>query len=247
MQLNTDSFLIPTWPAPANVRSLVTTRLGGVSTGGYSSLNLGSHVGDEPQAVAANRLLLQQQAALPAAPVWLNQVHGTQVLDIAGWQGQLVAADASFCRNSATVCAVLTADCLPVLFCHRDGSQVAVAHAGWRGLVAGVLENTLASFTDPTQVLVWLGPAIGSAAFEVGAEVRAAFLAHSQAANQAFVPAGQGKYLANIYLLARQRLKAAGVAAIYGGDLCTVSDTRRFFSYRRDGQTGRMASLIWLE
>jgi len=239
-------WIVPDWPAPSQVRALSTTRSGGVSGGVYASLNLGTHVGDEAGLVRQNRLLLQQ-AQLPAEPAWLNQVHGTDVLELSTWQGDLVNADAAVSRQAGQVCVVMTADCLPVLFCDRQGRQVAAAHAGWRGLVDGVLEQTLATFAEPAQVLVWLGPAIGPNAFEVGAEVRAAFLAKDAAANRAFVPQGQGKYRADLYLLARMRLQAAGVKAIYGGDFCTYSDQKRFFSYRRDGQTGRQASLIWLQ
>jgi hypothetical protein len=243
----TTDWITPDWPAPATVRALSTSRSGGVSAGVFASLNLGTHVGDDPALVAQNRQLLQQQAQLPATPAWLNQVHGTQVLDLAHWQGELVSADASVSRQSGQVCLVMTADCLPVLFCDRQGRQVAAAHAGWRGLCDGVLEQTVATFAEPAGVLAWLGPAIGPTAFAVGAEVRAAFLAKDAAANRAFVPQGQGKYLADLYLLARMRLQAVGVTAIYGGDLCTYSADKRFFSYRRDGQTGRQASLIWLQ
>lgn len=240
-------WITPNWPAPATVRALSTRRSGGVSTGVFASLNLGSHVGDDPALVAQNRQLLQQQARLPATPAWLNQVHGIEVLDLAHWQGELVSADASVSRQAGQVCLVLTADCLPVLFCDRQGTQVAAVHAGWRGLCDGVLEQTVATFAQPDQVLAWLGPAIGPTAFEVGAEVRAAFLAKDAAANRAFVPQRQGKYLADLYLLARMRLQAVGVTAIYGGDFCTFSTSDHFFSYRRDGQTGRQASLVWLQ
>ncbi len=240
-------WIVPNWPAPSQVRAVATTRSGGLSGGVYAEFNLGTHVGDDPKVVAQNRLLLQQQAQLPSAPAWLNQVHGTAVLDLTNWQGEVVNADASFSRQAGQVCVVMTADCLPVLFCDQQGSQVAAAHAGWRGLVDGVLEQTLATFANPAAVMVWLGPAIGPNAFEVGAEVRAAFVAKDAAANRAFVPQGQGKYMADLYLLARMRLQAAGVSAIYGGDLCTHGNQKRFFSYRRDGQTGRQASLIWLQ
>jgi YfiH family protein len=239
-------WLTPDWPAPASVKALSTIRQGGVSTGVYASLNLGSHVGDEPAAVLRNRLLLEQDAALPATPAWLNQVHGTAVLDLSKWQGELATADAAVSRQVGQVCLVMTADCLPVLFCNRQGTQVAAAHAGWRGLCEGVLEQTLAHFANPADVMVWFGPAIGPGQFEVGAEVRAAFMQKNAGANLAFVPQGDAKYLANIYLLARQRLMAAGVSQFYGGEHCTFSEPELFFSYRRDGQTGRMASCIWL-
>lgn len=239
-------FIYPDWPAPANVKALSTSRLGGVSQGVFASLNLGTHVGDELAAVAQNRLLLKENAGVPDEPAWLNQVHGTEVLVLDDWQGGLAHADAAVTKTAGQVCVVMTADCLPVLFCDNKGQQVAAAHAGWRGLCDGVIEQTLQLFEDPREVMVWLGPAIGPAAFEVGAEVRAAFVAHNAGANRAFVPAGHDKYLADIYLLARQRLAAAGVTQIYGGKHCTVSQPQQFFSYRRDGQTGRMASLIWL-
>ena len=239
--------------APANVRALSTSRglaqqppFGG-SAGVYAGLNLGTHVGDKPEVVAANRQLLQQYCGLKQNPAWLNQVHGTKVLDLDSWHGELSDADASVTSTAGLAAVVMTADCLPVLYCDKAGNKVAAAHAGWRGLCGGVLEATLKHFPEPSTVLVWLGPAIGPLNFEVGSEVRAAFLAHSPEAAAAFVPSGHAnKYLADIYLLARQRLQTAGVTAIYGGDYCTVADPQRFFSYRRDGQTGRQASLIWL-
>lgn len=235
--------LVPDWPVPARVRALITTRAGGTSVGPYASLNLADHVGDDPAAVRANRARLR--ALLPAEPVWLEQVHGTDVLCVE--TGGARRADAAVSRTPGTVCAVLTADCLPVLLADRAGTVVAAAHAGWRGLCAGVLERTVAAMdTDPGQLLAWLGPAIGPEAFQVGDEVRAAFLAVDAAAAAAFRPDGPGKWRADLYALARQRLARAGVQARYGGGLCTFSDPGRFFSYRRDGTTGRMASLIWL-
>ncbi len=246
-------FLQPDWPAPANVRALSTSRglaqqpVFGGSAGVYAGLNLGAHVGDKPDVVAANRQLLQQYCALTPAPAWLNQIHGTRVLDLDSWQGQLTDADASVTTTAGLAAVVMTADCLPVLFCDSAGKRVAAAHAGWRGLCDGVLEATLMHFPEPSTVLAWLGPAIGPLSFEVGSEVRAAFIAHAAQAAAAFIPSSHAdKYLADIYLLARQRLQAAGVTAIYGGDYCTVASPQQFFSYRRDGQTGRQASLIWL-
>lgn len=237
-------FILPDWPAPASVRALQTTRLGGVSPAPWASLNLGDHVGDDPQRVAANRARVQQ--ALPGSPCWLQQVHGVTVVDAALAQPGS-EADAAVARVAGAVCAVMTADCLPVLFCNRAGTVVAAAHAGWRGLLAGVLEASIEAMAVPgEEILVWLGPAIGPQAFEVGDEVRAAFVAHDPSADLAFRAGLPGKWLADLELLARQRLQAAGVTAIYGGGLCTVNDPERFFSYRRDGQTGRMASLIWL-
>lgn len=240
------SWIHPDWPAPANVRTLSTTRLGGCSPAPYDSLNLGGHVGDEPALVAANRALLR--AELPDEPCWLNQVHGIHVVDAAVKHAAVPEADAAVSRVAGKVCAVMTADCLPVLLCDRDGTVVGAAHAGWRGLVDGVIEATVARMAvPPSEVLAWLGPAIGPQAFEVGDEVRAAFLAVDPTADAAFRPGAQpGKWFADIYLLARQRLARLGIHAVHGGDACTVTDAARFFSYRRDRRTGRMASMIWL-
>lgn len=240
-------WLIPDWPAPGNVNAVSTTRAGGVSQSPFERLNLGDHVGDDGLAVAANRHRVGEVLRLPTEPLWLEQVHGTTVsaMKAASCYPQ---ADASVAFRPRQVSVVMTADCLPVLFCDRRGTRVASAHAGWRGLCDGVIEQTLARLEcAPAEVLVWLGPAIGAQAFEVGDEVRAAFLAHDPAAAGAFEPGKTaGKWLADIYQLARQRLSARGVRQVYGGEFCTVSDPERFFSYRRDGQTGRMASLIWL-
>lgn len=248
------NFLTPDWLAPVGVRSLVTLRHGGVSGGQWSSLNLGDHVGDEVSAVAANRALLR--TSLPAEPVWLRQVHGVRCLDAAE-APENTEADASFTRQRGVVCSVLTADCLPVLFCDEAASVVAAAHAGWRGLAAGVIESTVTAMGVPPQTLMaWLGPAIGPAAFEVGDEVRATFFAHDPAAANAFVASEPGKWLCDIYQLATQRLHALGIRRVaspgkgipFGhADFCTVRDRENFFSYRRDGVTGRMASCIWLD
>ncbi|MCG8994080.1 peptidoglycan editing factor PgeF [Laribacter hongkongensis] len=234
------------WPAPARVRTLVTTRDGGVSLAPYASLNLGQHVGDDPAAVAENRARLR--ACLPAEPFWLNQVHGIGVQEACADAPDVPPdADAGFTRQPGVVCAVMTADCLPVLLTDRSGSVVAAAHAGWRGLCNGIIEATIARMAVPaSDILAWLGPAIGPDAFEVGPEVRAAFMAHDPTAASAFAAIPDGKYLADIYLLARQRLNACGVTEVHGGDACTVTGRERYFSYRRDGRTGRMASLIWL-
>jgi len=240
------NWIAPDWPAPAKVHALVTTRHGGVSMAPYASLNLGDHVGDDPDAVAANRSLLQ--ASLPAQPVWLKQVHGSGIADADHALG-VPEADGSVARQENVVCAVLTADCLPVLLCDRTGTVVAAAHAGWRGLADGVIEATARAMAVETgEILAWLGPAIGPQAFEVGDEVRQVFMAHDPAAELAFIPSARaGKWLADIYLLARQRLARIGVTQVYGGDYCTLTDSERFFSYRRDGVTGRMASLVWIE
>lgn len=246
--MSNKQWLVPDWPAPPRVNSLITTRVGGVSAAPYASLNLGDHVGDDPLAVTANRRHLASH--LPSEPCWLNQVHGTTVIEAMTGRKAAPVADASFARLPVVVCAVLTADCLPVLFCDRSASVVAAAHAGWRGLLAGVLEQTvIAMDTSPEHLLAYFGPAIGPRAFEVGDEVRRAFVASRQEAATAFRPAATGKtekWFADIYLLARQRLRQLGITAIYGGQCCTWQEKERFFSYRRDGATGRMASLIWL-
>lgn len=223
-----------------------TTRSGGVSLGLYRSLNLGDHVGDTPEQVARNRELLRIALNLPAEPLWLRQVHRCEVAEIDHATPGCVA-DASIARRPGQVCVVLTADCLPLLICDRRGRQVAAVHAGWRGLAAGVIESTLTALGEaPQDLLVWLGPAIGPTAFEVGPEVRDAFLAADPGAASAFSHRSGGKWLADIYALARARLAQAGVSQVYGGSDCTYSDPDRFYSFRRDGVTGRMASLIWL-
>lgn len=251
-------WIVPDWPAPANVRAFMTTRAGGVSQAPWDTLNPASHVGDNPHDVAENRRILR--ADLPSEPLWLNQVHGTCVADapsIKGGEGparEIPCADASLSRQPGQVCAVLTADCLPVLFCDCAGTVVAAAHAGWRGLAAGVLEETVARMAVPSgEILAWLGAAIGPDVFEVGDEVREAFISQHPLAAVAFRPSLPGtldeapkKWLADIYALARIRLAAVGVEAVYGGGLCTYSDVR-FYSYRREQMTGRMASLIWIE
>lgn len=225
----------------------MTTRAGGVSTAAYSSLNLGAHVGDDPGSVTRNRALLRN--ALPAEPCWLDQVHGRAVVCADGGGANLPQADAAYSREPGVVCAVMTADCLPVLFCDESGTAVAAAHAGWRGLAAGVLEATVESMqTPPGKILAWLGAAIGPGAFEVGGEVRETFVRDLPAAATAFRPGNPpGKWQADIYQLARLRLARIGVTQVYGGGLCTYTDSRRFYSYRRDGTTGRMAALIWLQ
>jgi YfiH family protein len=237
-------FIFPNWPAPAGVRCLQTTRQGGVSLPPWASLNLGDHVGDNPLHVARNRALVA--ACLPTSPSWLEQAHGARVMNLDQGHDRL-PADAAVSRVPGRVCAVMTADCLPVLFCDRNARVVAAAHAGWRGLLAGVLENTLAAMRlPPPDLLAWLGPAIGFDVFEVGGEVRAAFLAADGGAAACFRDAAPGKYFASLPALARRRLRACGLTAIWGGDFCTCTDHARFFSYRREGCTGRMASLIWL-
>ncbi|HEX5804526.1 MAG TPA: peptidoglycan editing factor PgeF [Azospira sp.] len=239
------SWFVPDWPLPPGVRALQTTRLGGCSQGPWAGLNLGEHVGDAPQAVAANRRQLASR--LPNPPTWLNQVHGTAVAAIDDLvPGVPPAADAAVARMPGKVCAVMTADCLPLLLCDRTGSVVAAAHAGWRGLCAGVIEATVAAMAvPPAELSVWLGPAIGPAAFEVGDEVRAAFVTDDAAAAAAFVRGQGDRWLADLYALARLRLRRLGVGTVAGGDECTYRQAERYFSYRRDGVTGRMATLIW--
>lgn len=238
--------IVPEWPLPKGVAACSSTRIGGVSEGAWKSLNLGAHCGDNPQHVEENRQRLFTAGQLPSSPVWLEQVHGKEVLPLSDGPYSSKRADASYSKTPGTVCAVMTADCLPVLFCNRAGTEVAAAHAGWRGLCEGVLEATVNCFADkPENLLAWFGPAIGPQAFEVGPEVREAFMAKDSQAVSAFRPAGE-KYFADIYQLARQRLANVGVTAVFGGDRCTFSEKDDFFSYRRDGVTGRMASFIWL-
>ena len=238
-------WIVPDWPAPPGVRSLITTRNGGVSAGAYGSFNLGLRTGDDEAAVHANRQLLR--AWLPQEPKWLRQVHGAKVVVADGLAG-LPEADASIARNAGTICAVMIADCMPVLLCDRSGSVVGIAHAGWRGLSSGVIENAVReTAVAPRELLAWLGPAIGPDAFEVGSEVREAFLNADPAAAEAFKPYRAGKWLADLFRLARQRLARCGVQQVFGGGLCTHRDAARFYSYRRDPVTGRMAALIWLD
>ncbi len=240
--------LTPDWPAPARVRSASSTRQGGVSQSPFDSLNLALHVDDRMADVVANRRRLAEKLALPGEPHWLNQVHGTTVVDLDDALSELPDADASITRTANTVCAVLTADCLPVLFCDRSGTQVAAVHAGWRGLAAGILETTVETFAAaPEEIFAWLGPAIGAQAFEVGDEVRQAFCDVDPAAEQAFMTTRPGHWSADLDQLARQHLARMGVTSVYGGGRCTFSEADDFYSFRRDGNTGRMVSLIWLE
>ena len=237
------NWLTPDWPAPASVRACVTTREGGVSEAPFDSLNLGDHVDDRPEAVAENRRRLTDHFSIK--PAWLQQVHGIAVAQAD--PGIVATADASWTATPGIACAAMTADCLPALFCNRAGTRVAAAHAGWRGLAAGVLEATLDTLDVPAEdVLVRLGPAIGPKAFEVGPEVREVFINQLPEAAEAFVPSDNaGRFMADIYMLARLRLAERGVTAVYGGGFCTVTDPR-FFSYRRASRTGRFASLVWL-
>lgn len=238
--------ILPDWPAPSCVKALATTRGGGVSQPPFDSLNLGDHVEDNLKYVSENRALLAQQLSLPSSPLWLSQCHGTHVIEPQHWQPG-ITADGITSRSEDQVCAVLTADCLPILLCQQDGQQVAAVHAGWRGLAAGIIEQAVAQFERPQTLLAWLGPAIGPQHFEVGQDVFDAFYNHDQQAKVAFKAGRPGHYFADLYLLARQHLHALGIEQIYGGDFCTFEDEARFFSYRRDGKTGRMASLIWID
>lgn len=242
-----DHWLCPDWPAPRRVRAVSTTRAGGVSQDAYASLNLGDHVGDDPVAVARNRAIVAETLKLESRPLWLKQVHSCDVVSADVAASGAPTADASVSRVVQHPSVVMTADCLPVLLCDELGSVVASAHAGWRGLAGGVLERTVeAMAVDPQSVLAWMGPAIGPEVFEVGDEVKAAFVARVSDAQEAFRPSPGGRWLADIYQLARQRLALAGVQQVFGGGMCTYTDSERFFSYRRENQTGRMASLIWL-
>ena len=246
-----NDWIIPDWLAPANVKALFTTRNGGVSRGEndiYASLNLGAHVNDDVTHVTRNRALLRRH--LPNEPKWLKQVHGTSPIWIDHAEAATPEGDAVLSRESGTVCAVMVADCLPVFLCDTAGTTVGIVHAGWRGLAGGIIEQSIAAMqVDQRKLMAWLGPAIGPDHFEVGRDVYDTFVRHDAQAAQAFVPTNsqhEKKWLADIFLLARQRLISAGVTEIYGGGVCTYSDPARFFSYRRDGETGRMAALIWL-
>lgn len=251
MELN-ESFIEPDWPLPENVRALCTTRLGGQSLPPFDSFNLGAHVGDSPNHVQQNRSKLAAQCGLSQNGLqWLDQVHGSCVCE-AQADGVVREADASFARVPETACVIMTADCLPILLCDKQGKQVAAIHAGWRSLCSGVVEATLATFMQSSAITVWLGPAIGPSAFEVGQDVVDAFISESrgraEAIRDAFSPiVGQeGKWLADLYSLARIRLQLQGISDIYGGSHCTLTNATQFYSYRRDGVTGRMASLIWM-
>lgn len=240
--------LIPQWPAPASVRAAFTLRSGGVSVAPFDTLNVGAHVGDAPAQVSENRRRVREWLDLPAEPVWLEQVHGAQVLEVDDVAGAKPArADAAIARRPGIVLVIQVADCLPVLLATREGGAVAAAHAGWRGLSGGVLEATVAKLGEPaSRLIAWLGPAIGPAHFEVGEDVRSAFVGPEPQAAQAFVVNARGRWQCDLAQLARQRLRSIGVGEVYGGEWSTFADPQRFFSYRRDGRCGRMAALIWL-
>ena len=241
------AWIVPQWPVPSSVRALSTMRAGGASEAPYGSLNLGSHVGDADEAVAENRRRLAAAARLPAQPVWLRQVHGTTVVDLDALD-PMSPADACFSRRPGRVCAILTADCLPILLAAESGDLIAAAHAGWRGLACGVIEALVAALPSPPgKLMAWLGPAIGPQHFEVGPEVRAALLERDPGAEDAFVPNARGRFMADLGTVARRRLAASGVSRTYGGGPCTFGEKERYFSHRRDGVTGRQATLIWLQ
>lgn len=247
MTMQDPRWITPDWPAPAGVRAAATVRTGGVSAAPFDSLNLGIHVGDELAAVLENRRRLVAALQLPAEPAWLNQVHGCDVLQAAQWDSP-PTADGSFTSDEGVVCAVMTADCLPVLLCDQAGGCVAAVHAGWRGLADGVVGSAIASMgVAADSLLAWLGPAIEPSAFEVGGEVRERFIEVNAANDTAFTANQRGRWQADIYALARNELHRLGVRQVYGGGFATHGDAARFFSYRRDGQTGRMVSLIWRE
>ena len=248
MTIHKPDCIVPDWPSPTGIRAAFTLRAGGVSRPPFDSFNIGAHVGDDSAAIAENRARLRESLELPAEPVWLQQVHGKRAVDLDGQASRdsLGAADAATARSAGSVCAIQVADCMPVLFAAADGSVVGAAHAGWRGLAGGVLESTVRAMKAPAaELMAWMGPAIGPGHFEVGEEVRAAFLAADVGASAAFTANERGRWQCDLYALARRRLAAMGVGAIHGGGWCTYADPVRFFSYRRDGRCGRMAALIW--
>jgi polyphenol oxidase len=246
--VNETDLIRPDWPVPAGVRAAFTLRTGGVSQPPFDSCNIGAHVGDEPRAVEENRHRLRECLELPAEPAWLTQVHGSRVVDLESEEadGSLSPADAAVTRTAGRVCAIQVADCMPVLFASADGGAIGAAHAGWRGLAGGVLEAVVGAMRTPPEALfAWLGPAIGQGHFEVGEEVRAAFLAADPGAAAAFAANPRGRWQCDLHGLARRRLAVLGVNQIHGGAWCTYAEPQRFFSYRRDGRCGRMAALIW--
>jgi hypothetical protein len=238
--------IIPNWPAPKNVKAFASTRVGGFSTAPYQGLNLGAHVGDDLSIVEKNRDWLAQEAKMPSAPIWLNQTHSTVVAQVSEPTTQVLDADGVFTSSSQVVCSAMTADCLPVLLTNTQGTQVAAVHAGWRGLANGIVENALELFSG--EVMAWLGPAIGPQAFEVGDDVLQAFVDFDSQAYQAFTPRDvEGKWLADMSKLATQRLNKFGITQVFDSGLCTFQHKEDFYSYRRDGVTGRQATFIWIE
>ncbi|OGT31435.1 MAG: multi-copper polyphenol oxidoreductase [Gammaproteobacteria bacterium RIFCSPHIGHO2_12_FULL_35_23] len=245
--MSPNEFILPNWPAPNKIKAFSTTRLGGISLPPYDQLNLGLGTGDDPIHVQQNRKILAEKLHLPESPLWMIQTHSNIAVDTSPSSASPITADARYSNQLKQVCVVQTADCLPLLVCNQQGSEVAAIHAGWRGLATGIIENTLQFFTTSTKdLLVWLGPAIGPSKFEVGKEVKAAFCNNNSENLQAFSPLGNDKYLASIYQLATIQLHKLGITQIYGGNFCTFSEEGYFFSYRRNKVTGRMASLIWI-
>jgi polyphenol oxidase len=240
----------PEWAAPSNVQAAFTLRTGGVSVAPFDTLNVGMHVGDSPSAVAENRRIVREQLALPGEPAWLEQQHGTHVIDLDSeptGSGLGLRGDACITRARGRICVIQVADCMPVLFANRSGTAIAAAHAGWRGLAGGVLDATLRALAcKPSEVSTWLGPAISQKHFEVGDEVRAAFVSRDASTAGAFIRNAAGRWQCDLYALARQQLTALGVSSVGGGSFCTFADPQRFFSYRRDGRCGRMAALLWM-
>jgi YfiH family protein len=246
VELQSPGFIMPAWPAPANVHALTTLRTGGYSSAPYAGFNLATHTGDDGPTVNRNRALLREHFGLPSEPVWLQQVHSNRIV-FAGPDETGAEADGSWTSSVGIVCTVMTADCLPVLICNRQGSTVAAVHAGWRGLHAGVVTSAIRMLeSDPAELMVWLGPAIGPRAFEVGAEVFRAFTDRNHENTSAFRQTDDQHWLCDLYQLARIELFNQGVTSVFGGNECTLTDEQRFYSYRRDGDTGRMASLIWM-
>lgn len=239
-------FIDADWPAPPGIQAGTTLRSHGHSLSPYASFNLAEHVGDDPDKVQANRTQLVEQLALPSQPVWLRQVHGKQLLDADKIDVGKIEADGAFTTSKGVVCGVLTADCLPLLMCDRQASCIAAIHVGWRGMAMGIIEQAIQVFSRSADVMAWLGPAIGPLAYEVGDQVRDTFVRQDPRAEAAFQSSVEGKWRADLYALARQRLTDKGVDEIYGGGYCTCQDSVSFYSYRRDGITGRMASLIWM-
>lgn len=241
--------LKPEWVLPANVSAITSTRNGGFSVSPYLGLNLGNHVGDDPESVARNRKWLVDKHFLPSQPVWLNQTHSTKVVTVDKWTPDVLDADGVFTTTSGIVCTIMTADCLPVLLTNKQGTEVAAVHAGWRGLADGILNNALDCFSNPNEVIAWVGPAISQQFFEVGEEVVQQFVALDSNSIVAFEPeeGTSGKWMGNLPLIAKQKLIQSGVAEVSLSGLCTYADKEKFFSYRRDGQTGRQASFIWIK
>ncbi|WP_417542794.1 peptidoglycan editing factor PgeF [Methylophaga thalassica] len=246
MVRKTLEFITPEWTMPDHIQAYTTTRKDGISPSPYDSLNIANHVNDTPENVEKNRAALNSALKLPASPLWLQQTHSTQVINSQDWQ-EGIEADAIYSNQTNHVCAIMTADCLPLLLSNASGTEIAAVHAGWRGLADGIIEKTLAQFDAAAEhIYAWLGPAIGPEKFEVGLDVYEAFLSHDPMAEVAFQQSDDSHFLADIYQLARLRLRQHGVSQLFGGNYCTMTDASRFFSYRRDGETGRMVSLIWI-